>query len=57
MKNKGYDLLFNILIEKNGKGSFLENIRNFHLKKQNEIPAKIHKDRQGFLSMTCLFPM
>ena len=57
MKSKGYDLLFNMLIEKNGKGSFLDNILNFHLKKkQNEIPIKIHKDREGFLAMTCFFP-
>ena len=33
MKSKGYDLLFNMLVEKNGKRSFLDNILNFHLKK------------------------
>ncbi len=46
MKSKGYDLLFNLLIEKNGKACIIDNILNIHLKKkQNEIPTKIDKDR------------
>ena len=33
MKSKGYDLLFNLLIEKNGKACIIDNILNFHFKK------------------------
>ena len=51
MKSKGYDLLFNPLIEQNGKACIIDNILNFYLEKNNEIPTKIDKDRQGFLSM------
>ena len=33
MKSKGYDLLFNLLIEKNEKACIVDNILNFHLQK------------------------
>ena len=33
MKSKGYDLRFNMLIEKNEKACIVDNILNFYLKK------------------------
>ena len=49
MKSKGHDLLFNLLIEKNEKACIIDNILKFYLKKLNEIPTNIDKDRPRFL--------
>jgi len=45
-----------MLIEKKGKTCIIENILNFYLKKKNEIPINIHKDRQGFSQCYDFFP-
>ena len=48
MKSKGHDLLFNMLIEQNGKTCILDNILNFYLRKNRmkfrQIFTKIDKD-------------